>query len=326
MSTVETVRGPVSLDELGPTLVHEHLISISSEFETFYPELAWSGDRQQRVDDVAATVQAVRDRGITTILDCTAFFHGRDMNFVREVNDRVDINLIVSTGIYTFDFLPYHVAHRQAASVADDMLSQMFLRDITVGIGDSGVKAQSIKVATDVAGITANNERILRAAAFASAETGAPITAHTHPADGLGPRIQEIFAEGGANLGSVVMGHCGDTNDLEYLRSLMDNGSVIGSDRFGLYLPGTATEDERLTIIKTLCEEGYADRIALSHDTVMYSDWGPPGRALQYFPTWVPTHISDVILPALLERGVKDEDIETMMVRTPASLFAKLSA
>jgi phosphotriesterase-related protein len=324
MSTVDTIRGPVPIADLGPTLAHEHLISISAEFEKFYPELSWSGERQSRVDAVTDLVQGVRERGITTILDCTAFFHGRDMDFLRDVNEQVDINIIVSTGIYTFDYLPYHLIYGPKLPVADDMLTRMFLRDITVGIGDSGVRAQSIKVATDVEGITANNERILRAAAFASAETGAPITVHTHPADRLGPRIQEIFAEGGVNLANVVIGHSGDSTDLDYLRTLMDNGSVVASDRFGLYLPGTATEDERVQVIATLCAAGYAERIALSHDTVMFSDWGPPGRTAKSFPEWVPTHISDKILPALRSSGVTETDIDAMMVRTPAALFADL--
>ncbi|QNG38825.1 phosphotriesterase-related protein [Geodermatophilaceae bacterium NBWT11] len=326
MNTVDTVRGPVPIADLGRTLVHEHLISISAEFARDYPELAWSGQRQERVDSVTAALQALRDRGVTTILDCTAFFHGRDMDFVREVNDRVDMNIVVSTGIYTFDFLPYHLSHRAPGPVADDVLTQMFLRDITVGIGDSGVKAQSIKVATDTAGITPNNERILRAAGYASAQTGAPITAHTHPADANGGRILEIFAEEGAATATVVVAHSGDSTDLDYLRGIAASGAVIGHDRFGLYQPGTATLEERVSMIATLCQEGYADRIALSHDTVLYSDWGPPGRAQQFFPTWVPTHIPDVVLPALSAAGVSDADIDTMLVTTPASLFSRLSA
>jgi len=325
MPTVDTVRGPVAVDQLGPTLVHEHLISISAEFEKFYPELAWAGEREQRVASVTAALQAVRERGITTILDCTAFFHGRDMDFVRDVNDQVDLNIIVSTGIYTFDFLPYHLSHRAPTSVADDVLTQMFLRDLTVGIGDSGVKAQSIKVATDTAGITPNNERILRAAGYASAQTGAPITAHTHPADGNGDRILEIFDEQGADLRTVVVAHSGDSTDLAYLRKLADTGAVLGYDRFGLYMPGTATLEERVSAVATLCSEGYADRIGLSHDTVLYSDWGPPGLAQQYFPTWVPTHVSDVVLPALKQAGISDDDIDTMLVATPARLFSGLT-
>jgi phosphotriesterase-related protein len=323
MPTVETVRGAVDVADLGPTLAHEHIISISVEFEKFYPELSWGGSREAILDQVVQKLQAVRDRGITTILDCTAYFHGRDMDFVREVNDRVDINLIMSTGIYTYDFLPYHVHFQPPRSVADDVLTRMFLRDITVGIGDSGVKAQSIKVATDVDGITPNNERILRAAARASAETGAPITAHTHPADRNGAAIQEIFRAEGAELGRVVMGHSGDCADLTYLRTLMDNGSVIGCDRFGLYLPGTATEEERLDVIATLCADGYANRIVLAHDTLLFTDWAEPGT--QFPDTWVTTHVSDVIVPALRARGVSEADIDTMLITAPASLFTGLS-
>ncbi len=321
MSTVETVRGPVALDHLGPTLIHEHLISISTEFEKFYPELCWSLPRAEVVNTVTAAVQAVRDRGITTILDCTAYFHGRDMDFVQEVNERVDINLIVSSGIYTFDYLPYNLARRATRDPEKDVLTKMFLRDIRIGIGDSGVKAQSIKVATDLEGITENNERILRTAACASGQTGVPITVHTHPADQLGTRIQKILAEYGADLTKVVIGHSGDTADLDYLRSIMDAGSMAGFDRFGLYLPDTTTMEERLDTVATLCSEGYADRIGLSHDTMGYSDWGPPGFAAKRFPTWVLTHVSDVILPGLRERGVGDKDIETMMVSAPAALF-----
>ncbi len=321
MSTVDTVRGPVPLDQLGQTLIHEHLIMISAEFEKFYPELAWSLPREEVVDKVVTALHEVRDRGITTILDCTAFFHGRDMDFVKEVNDRVDMNIIVSSGIYTFDFLPYHLSYRTGAPVEKDMLTRMFVRDITVGVGDSGVKAQSIKVATDREGITENIERVLRTAACASGQTGAPITVHTHPADRLGPQIQKIFAEYGADLTKVVVGHSGDSSDLDYLRGLMDAGSMAGFDRMGLYMAGTATMDERLDTIATLCGEGYADRIGLSHDAVLYSDWGPPGVAAKRFPTWVPTHVSDVILPALRERGVSDADIGAMTVSAPAALF-----
>jgi phosphotriesterase-related protein len=326
VSTVETVRGPVEISRLGPTLAHEHVVTISVEFEKFYPELSWGGDRADVVRDVVGKLQEIRDRGITTILDCTAYFHGRDIGFVREVNEQVDINVIMSTGIYTFDYLPYHVKQRPPKSVADDILTRMFLRDLTVGIGDSGIRAQSIKVATDTEGFTPNNVRVLRAAGRASAETGAPITAHTHPADRQAPRLLEILAEEGADLSKVVVAHSGDTGDLGYLRALMDAGAIMGNDRFGLYLPGTATEDQRLDVLATLCAEGYSDRIVLSHDSLLYCDWGEPGRPVpDYLRTWVPTRVSDVIVPALRERGVAEADLHALMVTTPASLFTALA-
>jgi phosphotriesterase-related protein len=326
VSTVETVRGPVELSQLGPTLAHEHIVTISVEFEKFYPELSWGGDRAGVLASVVGKVQEIRDRGITTILDCTAYFHGRDIDFVREVNEQVDINLIMSTGIYTYDYLPWHIASREPKTVADDILTRMFLRDLTVGIADSGIRAQSIKVATDTAGFTPNNVRILRAAARASAETGAPITAHTHPADRQAPRLLEILAEEGADISKVVVAHSGDTDDLDYLRAFMDLGAIMGDDRFGLYIPGTPPEDKRVDVLATLCAEGYANRIVLSHDSMQYCDWGEPESPRpQWLDTWVPTRISDVILPELRKRGVAENDIDALMVATPASLFDKVA-
>src|SRR5690606_22517156 len=132
-----------------------------------------------------------------TILDCTVFLHGRDMEFLAQVNEGIDINLVVSTGIYSYDWLPYVVKFRVPDRPENDMLTKMFIRDLEIGVGDSGVLAQNIKVATDAEGITAANERMLRAAAAASVATGAPITTHTHHVDKVGLPQLGIFAEMG---------------------------------------------------------------------------------------------------------------------------------
>jgi phosphotriesterase-related protein len=330
MSTIETVRGPVELGALGPTLIHEHVVFIDSEFVRFYPELAWGGDRKVVVEKVIAQLQEVVDRGIKSILDCTALLHGRDMDFLKEVNDRVDLNIIASTGIYTFDHLPHHIASMSRfTNSSDDILTRMFLRDITVGISNSGVKAQSIKIAVDKQGFTPNVERVFRAAGKASAETGAPITVHTHPADRQAHQAIELLTGEGADVSTIVIGHSGDTTDLDYLRSIIDAGAVMGDDRFGLYLiPGTASEEERLDVLVTLAAEGRADRIGLSHDAVLYSDWSEPGANdhVEGLKTWIPTHISDVVLPALRAKGMAATDIESMLVSAPASLFKNIAS
>jgi phosphotriesterase-related protein len=229
---------------------------------------------------------------------------------------------VVSTGIYTYDYLPYYIQHRPPEG-GRDVMTDMFVRDITHGIGDTGVRAQNIKVATDVAGVTPNNERILRAAARPAVETGAPITTHTHAADRVGLEQQRIFAEEGVDLANVVIGHSGDSTDLDYLRALMSAGSTIGSDRFGLDGGERATEAARIDTIATLCAEGYAEQIVLSHDCLMVCDWKDSFAA--YPQTWVPTHISDVILPALAARGVCKEDLHTMMVTAPAGTLSAVA-
>lgn len=329
MTTVETMSGTVKIADLGQTLAHEHIVFSSTEFARFYPEFAWGGDRSAAVQNVVGILSEVKRRGIDTILDCTAYLHGRDMDFLREVNDQVDLNIIVSTGLYSFDYLPDHIANRSVGkSVADDILTRMFLRDLTVGIADSGVRAQSIKVAVDAQGFTPNVERVLRAAGKASSETGAPITVHTHPSDRQAERVLGILSSEGADISTVVVGHSGDSTDLDYLRSIVDLGAVIGSDRFGLYiLPGVASEQERIDVLVSLAAEGRANRIVLSHDTTMFSDWSEPGVVENYpgLETWVPTRISEVVLPALSDKGVSEHDIEAMMVAAPASLFKNLS-
>lgn len=329
MSTIETVRGPVDVGALGQTLIHEHVLFIDSEFVRFYPELAWGGRREEVVEKVVTQLQAVRDRGIQTILDCTALLHGRDLDFLKEVNDRVDLNIIASTGIYTFDHLPHHIASvSRFTNGTDDILTRMFVRDITVGIGDSGVKAQSIKIAVDKEGFTHNIERVFRAAGKASAETGAPITVHTHPADRQAAQALELLTAEGADVSTIVIGHSGDTTDLDYLRSIIDAGAIMGDDRFGLYLiPGTASEEERIDVLLTLAAEGRANRIGLSHDAVLYSDWSEPGANdhVEGLKTWVPTRISDIVLPALRAKGMSETDIEAMLVAAPASLFKNIT-
>jgi len=196
----------------------------------------------------------------------------------------------------------------------------MFVRDITQGVGDTGVRAAVIKVATDVDGVTPNIERVLRAAARAHLETGVPITTHTTAALRNGLDQQRIFAEEGVDLSRVIIGHSGDTDDLGYLRELMDRGSTIGADRFGMHLPGFARVEQRVDTVAKLCALGYADRIVLSHDYTNHMDWFAAGTA-PFPPEWKQTYISDVVLPALRAEGVTDAQIDQMLVENPRRIL-----
>jgi phosphotriesterase-related protein len=116
----------------------------------------------------------------------------------------------------------------------------------------------------------------------------------------------------------VIIGHSGDSTDLGYLERLIDNGSYLGMDRFGVdaYL----AFDDRVQVVADLVERGYADRMVLSHDAACHIDWMPTAvRALQ--PNWHYTHISDDVLPALRARGVTDQQIDQMLVATPRQIF-----
>ena len=326
MTTVATVRGPVDTIDLGQTLMHEHIVNITAEIEKEYPDLSWTNDKGAVLRSVADTLRQVKDRGIGTVVDCTALGHGRDIEAVQRINDEVDINIVVCTGIYTYDYLSffYQYGHpaRKVDGKATDILTDMFIRDITEGIAGSGVKAGLIKSATDRAGVTPNIERILRAVARAHRETGAPITTHTDVAHRNGLDQQRIFADEGVDLSRVIIGHSGDSTDLGYLRALLDAGSTIGADRFGLYLPdmGLPEMDVRIQTLQQLCAEGYSDRIVLSHDVTCYGDWIPSDFGAD-LTDWVQTHLIDDVVPAMLKNGITTEQVDQMLVGNPRRIF-----
>jgi len=200
-----------------------------------------------------------------------------------------------------------------------DVVVDLFIRDITQGIGTSGVKAAIIKCATDTAGVTPVIENILRAAARAQKATGVPISTHTWAAGRSGEAQQAIFAQEGVDLRRVIIGHSGDTDDLTYLRGLMARGSTIGMDRFGLdhFLPTV----KRIEVVAQLCAEGYARQMVLSHDANCWSDMQSEEDKRRMRPHWHYNHISDDILPALRAAGVTEEHIAQMLVHNPRVIF-----
>lgn len=319
MTQVPTVRGPVDASALGATLMHEHVFVRNPELEANYPFPEW--DEEAMLATARAGLTELAGKGIATFVDLTVLGLGRYVPRIQRLAEGLPMNIVVATGYYTAkDLPPYFHTHGPGRRIdMPDPLEAMFLRDLTEGIGDTGVKAGVIKVVTDEFGITPDVERVLRAAARAHLETGALISTHTNVAYETGRLQQDFFREQGVDPGRVVIGHSGDSTDLDYLRGLMDNGSTLGMDRFGsvAYLP----DDDRVATIVTLCEQGYADRMTLSHDAGFYSVNTEPSFRAKNTPDWHHAHISDNILPELRRRGVTEEQITQMMVTNPARLL-----
>jgi phosphotriesterase-related protein len=306
---VETALGPIPTAELGPTLMHEHIVTRSPGVHENWPHLF---DRPGILATAERKMADLASRGIRTIVDLTTVDLGRDIELIRDVARRSPVHVIVATGVW---WMPqrYFSAH------GIDEVADLFIRDITQGIGASGVKAAIIKCATDTAGVTPVIENILRASARAQKATGAPISTHTWAAGRSGEAQQAIFAQEGVDLRRVVIGHCGDSDDLGYLRGLMERGSTIGMDRFGLdhLLP----TEKRVEVVARLCAEGYAGRMVLSHDANCWTDLLSEDAKRRTRPRWHYTHISDDILPALRKAGVTEDQIEQMLVRNPRAIF-----
>ena len=122
----------------------------------------------------------------------------------------------------------------------------------------------------------------------------------------------------------MVIGHSGDTTDVDYLERLIAAGSYIGMDRFGID-PQLPFED-RVGTVAEMCARGHAGRMVLSHDAACFIDWLPQDVIPEALPNWHYHHIHDDVLPALRERGVTDEQIDQMMVGNPREFFSREGA
>jgi phosphotriesterase-related protein len=309
MTSVETALGPIAAAELGPTLMHEHIVTRSPGVHENWPHLF---DRDAILSIAAEKLADLYGRGIRTIVDLTTVDLGRDIDLIVDVARGSRVHVIVATGVW-------RMPQRYFSGHSVDALTELFVHDLTRGIGASGVKAAIIKCATDTEGVTRVIETILRAAARAQKATGAPISTHTWAAGRSGEAQQAIFAQEGVDLDRVIIGHSGDSDDLAYLRGLMERGSTIGMDRFGLehFLP-TA---KRVEVIAALCAEGYAGKMVLSHDANCWNDLLSEDEKRRTRPLWHYNHISDDILPALRAAGVTADQIEQMLVGNPRAIF-----
>jgi phosphotriesterase-related protein len=319
MALVNTVRGPIETTQLGETLMHEHVFILSTEIMQNFPE-PW-GEEDERLADAVARLNELKSRGVDSIVDLTVIGLGRYIPRIQRVAAQTDINIIVATGVYTYNDVPMYFHFRGAGTTlgGPEMMIDMFVKDIEEGIAGTGVKAAILKCATDQPGVTPGVERVLRAVAQAHRQTGVPISTHTHAHTERGLEQQRIFEEEGVDLSRVVIGHSGDTTDIAYLEKLIANGSYIGMDRFGIDV--LLSFEDRVNTVAKMCERGHADKMVLSHDAACFNDWLPEAALPEILPNWHYLHIHNDVIPALRERGVTDEQINTMLVDNPRRIF-----
>ena len=312
MASIESVTGPIDADELGPTLIHEHYRTRDDANAQQWPHLY---DEDALYSVAVEAGRGAVDRGIKTIGEPTAMFLGRDIRFIERVAGESGLQTIACTGIYTYEHLPLFWESRSA-----DVMAAAFVHDFEHGIQGTDIKPGFLKCAADEPGVTDNVEKIHRACARASNQTGAPIMAHSRPASNTGPRQVEILLEEGVPPEKIQIAHTGDTDDLDYIEQLLETGVWIGLDRFGveMYLP----MERRLPTALALLERGYADRMFLSADSCASIDWFPEetiGVMMRegMVKDWTITLVPDQVLPTLRKGGMTAEQEKTMMEENP---------
>lgn len=305
MEPIPTTAGPRTLDELGRTLVHEHLITAHEGIRAQWPHLV---DAEAEREAAVTQVRAAQAHGVTAICDPAVLDLARDVRLALAVTEATGMPIVMATGVYGqhYTFLPHYFQTREVTALSD-----CFVHDLTVGIQGSDVRAGFLKCAADEPGITPDVDKVHRAVAQASKQTGAPVMVHSHPASRTGLASMAIFAEEGVDPAKVLVAHTGDTDDLDHIEELLQTGCTIGMDRYGLdiFLP----EDRRNATVVALCERGYADRMVLGQDACATLDWFPAEMVQAMAPNWNFTHIFEAVLPALLAAGVTQEQLDGML-------------
>jgi phosphotriesterase-related protein len=306
---VQTVLGPVDPGDLGWVLPHEHtaiaLWHIPNRWDY------WELRRDPVV--IHEELAAFRSVGGGTVVDLTVDGVGRDPAWLASVAAATGLNVVMGSGWYRGAYYPAEV---QIDRRSVDALADLIVRDVTDGVGDTGVRAGIIgEIGTDKPWISAAEERVHRAAARAARRTGLAITTHAVQST-VGLDQLDLFEAERADLSRVVIGHADSNPSLDYHRAIVERGATVEFDFLGMAFTPLERHGEG-RIVENLCEllaAGHVERILLSQDVCHDSQlkrYGGNGY----------TYLADTFLPRLRAAGVSDDEIRTITVDNPARLL-----
>jgi phosphotriesterase-related protein len=269
-------------------------------------------------------VEELKAAGVTTLLDPCPNDLGRDVELAAEVAARTGFQILCATGLYKEEEGGTAYWHfRKSFGSVVDALAELFEKELTEGIGATGIKAGIIKLATGHGRMSEYERQVFEAAAKASRATGAPITTHTDRGT-VGDVQQRVLTELGVPAHRIIIGHSCGTSDHAYHLALARGGSYLGFDRFGLDM--IHPDRERVASLMKLLQKGAGDRIVVSHDTVWCWRGTPIPKSITLAGagagSWHPLHFTRTIAPQLRERGASEAQLRALLVDNPRRFFA----
>jgi predicted metal-dependent phosphotriesterase family hydrolase len=309
---VATVRGEVDPSELGVTLPHEH-----TQINLWHVPNRWDYWELTRDEPTILSELALfREAGGGTVVDVTPVGVGRDPGWLRQISEESGLYIVMGCGWYRQAYYPPEalIDRRSVDSLADELV-----REIADGVGDTGIRPGIIgEIGTDKPWLTAQEERVHRAAARASRRTGLAITTHAVMSD-VGLQQLQVFEEEGADLSRVVIGHADSFPSLDYHVEIIDRGALVEFDFLGMSFTPTERHGEP-RLIELLCEllsRGHADRVLLSQDVCHNSQ-------LKRYEGNGYVYLAETFLPRLRAAGVADGEIETITRTNPGRLLTRV--
>jgi phosphotriesterase-related protein len=314
---LNTAAGQVATNALGKTLMHEHLVIGFA---------GWEGDTfckgAERRDLIAACVDRIEElksAGYASLLDPCPNDLGRDIEVMAEVAVKTGFNVLFTTGLYDEHFAGAYWKARVAADRnSAKYIADMYIQELTEGVGTTGLKPAAIKVANGPAPFPNYEIQVMTAAAAASNATGAPIITHTAGVDG--EKQLDFLKSQGVPAEKVIVGHSCGCADHDYHRLICEGGAYIGFDRFGA--ERIQPDEVRIQSMIKLIEAGFARQVVVSHDCVFHlrGQMGTPAghAAVQ---SRKPVHFARVIAPRLKALGVSQELLDSIVRDNPKRYF-----
>ncbi|MFD7163467.1 phosphotriesterase family protein [Streptomyces violascens] len=292
VSAAHTVLGEVPADRLGVVDAHDHL---------FIRSPLLPGQALDDVGDAAARIAAFGTLGGGTVVQWTPYGMGRRIAELPTLSREFGVHIIAATGL--------HQAAHYSGELLDsvrDRLAELFVGELTEGIGDTGVRAGLIKVAGGFHGLDEHAEFTMRAAAEAHHRTGAPIAVHLELGTGVLDVLDLLCGELGVPPGSVILGHLNRSPDFAVHRLAAEAGANLAFD--GPSRANHATDWRMPDALRALADAGFAERLLLGGDTVTPDTPGMPYLLRRVRPR----------LELALDKGV----LEQILVANPARVYA----
>lgn len=285
----------------GITYVHEHIPIDRSEVIE---------DEDALLDSQQLVIQELKElykKGVRNIVEATCRGIGRNIAYAQKVATETGINIVQATGWYQSAFLPIEVYQLSVTQLAE-----MMIKDITIGIKNTDIKAGVIgEIATTKNRWTEQEEKVFNAAVIASKETHTPIMTHTSIGT-LGHEQVEFFQKKHANLSKIIIGHVDLTGNPNYVLEMLKTGINVEIDTIGKN--NYMSDAKRVEIIKAAQDAGFTDQIVMSMDITRKSHLKANG-GIGY------AYLLDSFIPELKAGGVTEGFINKMLVENPQRIF-----
>lgn len=303
--TINTVTGSIDANDMGLTLIHEHLLVdfIGADQST--------SDRWNRTAVVAKMLprlQELKRLGVRTLLDCTPAYLGKDPLLLNELSERSGVRILTNTGYYGAVDNKYLPAH--AFTETADQLADRWVADFQNGIDGTGVRPGFIKISVNPGPLSDLHRKLVVAAARTHKRTGLTICSHTGPYVPAFEQIEVLNREG-VRADAFVWTHAQGNNMVHYARAVRE-GAWVSLD--GLDNSNVHQYAETLLLMK---ENRFLHRTLLSHDAGWYDPAKPDGGSIDRDYTV----LFKRLMPELNKRGFTKKDWKQVLVENPRQAF-----